>query len=380
MRRITAGLVATAALAAVAFQTVHAEDASSRVIVSTTLNDTLQLFDASTLAELQPPLPSRGGGPVRLWVQDIDQQTYLFAANHGVAIGSVGVFDLSGDLVTELPLSPFPARPGSVGITATEDSVFITNTYHALAGCDVPAGTVGIYDTRMLPTLGVLIEEQTFDVSGAQPWAVSVDPTSDRAFVSSNCSDTLDSVNTGGIIATRATGNGPDATVWDAAHGLNLTVNISGSSVSVHDAASPGALTTIPLPGARPIDATLAESPGGARWLITSNGGDDSISLVDRDLIAACVDEAAMSCDAEVARIQTAVPGGAPEGVAYDPVTNRAFVVNKTFPPSLSVIQLTEHPDGAVTGSDIAQIPLNALGTSVPIPGIIAFDVVIQTR
>src|SRR5205823_7154686 len=86
---VTAGLL-TAALSA---------QAGSRVIVSTTLDSTLAIFDADSLAELQSPLPSKGGGPVRLWVQNFDGKDYLFAANHGAVLGSVGVLDLSGEQV-----------------------------------------------------------------------------------------------------------------------------------------------------------------------------------------------------------------------------------------------------------------------------------------
>src|SRR2546428_11242385 len=110
---VIAGLLTTALSA----------QAGSRVIVSTTLDSTLEIFDADSLAEFQAPLPSRGGGPVRLWVETFDGKDYLFAANHGAALGSVGVFDLSGEEVAELPLSPFPARAGSVGIAAGELSV-----------------------------------------------------------------------------------------------------------------------------------------------------------------------------------------------------------------------------------------------------------------
>ena len=94
--------------------TALSAEGGSRVIVSTTLDSTLEIFDADSLAELQPPLPSKGGGPVRLWVQTFDGKEYLLAANHGALLGSVGVFDLSREQVMELPLSPFPARAGSV--------------------------------------------------------------------------------------------------------------------------------------------------------------------------------------------------------------------------------------------------------------------------
>src|SRR5207244_5462697 len=66
--------------------TALSAQAGARVIVSTTLNSTLEIFDADSLAELQPPVPSKGGGPVRLWVQRFDWKEYLFAANHGAAL------------------------------------------------------------------------------------------------------------------------------------------------------------------------------------------------------------------------------------------------------------------------------------------------------
>jgi DNA-binding beta-propeller fold protein YncE len=133
---------------------------------------------------------------------------------------------------------------------------------------------------------------------------------------------------------------------------------------------------------AGPIDPSLAESPGGRSWLITSNGSDESVSLIDRDRIAACVAAHQASCTtAEVLRVKTKVPGGAPESVGYDPVMNRIFVVNKNIlSPSLSVIQITENPDGSISGDDFQRIPLRASVQQAPVPALIAFDVVVQDR
>src|SRR5438552_3817260 len=406
MRMRNPGDVLSLAIAGVLTTALSAE-AGSRVIVSTTLDSTLEIFDADSLAEFQAPLPSRGGGPVRLWVETFDGKDYLFAANHGAALGSVGVFDLSGEGVADLPLSPFPARAGSVGIAAGELSVdgmpvpvvFVTNTQSGVAavagfGCSLPNGSVTAYDASSLSTVGLLQEIGTVDVSAPVPYAVSVDPAGARAFASTNCGDALDTLTVtpsgadgSGLgltrTATRSTGASPDGTIWDAARGLNYTANIGGDSLSVHDAQSPDALLTVDLPGAGPIDVTLGDSPGGHHWVITSNGSDDSVSLIDRDRIAECIYGVPPTCLApEVVRIPTAVAGGAPEGVAYDAATNRIFVVNK-FPlgsPSLSVIQITEPADGPPSGVDIGEIPLAALGAGTPFPAFIAFDVVVQAR
>jgi len=394
---VMAGLLTTALSA----------EGGSRVIVSTTLDSTLEIFDADSLAELQSPLPSKGGGPVRLWVQNFDGKDYLFAANHGAVLGSVGVFDLSGEQVMELPLSPFPARAGSVGIAAGELSVgaaqvptvFVTNTQSAVAavaglGCSLPNGSVTAYDASALSTVGLLQEIGTVDVSAPVPYAVSVDPAGARAFASTNCGDALDTLTVAGSgadgsslvltrTATRSTGASPDGTIYDGARGLNYTANIGGDSLSVHDAQSPDALLTVDLPGAGPIDVTLGDSPGGHHWVITANGSDDSASLIDRDRIAECIYGLPPTCLApEVVRTPTAVAGGAPEGVAYDAATNRIFVVNK-FPlgsPSLSVIQITEPADGPPSGVDIGELPLTAVGSGTPLPAFIAFDVVVQAR
>ena len=405
MRMRNPGDLLSLAIAGVLTTALSAE-AGSRVIVSTTLDSTLEIFDADSLAELQAPLPSRGGGPVRLWVETFDGQDYLFAANHGAALGSVGVFDLSGEQVVELTLSPFPARAGSVGVAAGELTVdgmpvpvvLVTNTQSAVAavagfGCSLPNGSVTAYDASSLSTVGLLQEIGTVDLSAPVPYAVSVDPAGARAFASTNCGDKLDTLTVTrsgadsslGLTRTaiRATGASPDGTIFDAARGLNYTANIGGDSLSVHDAQSPDALLTVDLPGAGPIDVTLGDSPGGHHWVITANGSDDSVSLIDRDRIAECIYGVPPTCLApEVVRIPTAVAGGAPEGVAYDAATNRLFVVNK-FPlgsPSLSVIQITEPADGPSSGVDIGEIPLTALGAGTPLPAFIAFDVVVQAR
>lgn len=401
MRRI-APLLASAFLIGPGTAPASHPITTSRVIVSTTLNDTLQIFDTASLGETQPPLPSKGGGPVRMWIQGIGARTYLFVANHSLGEGSVGVFNLSGETVTELPLSPFPARPGPVGITgavlgsgdAERPIVFVTNTWFALGGCGMPRGSVTAYDATALPTLGVMEEIGTVETSAPIPWGVGAASGNEAlAYVSTNCGDTVDTVEVLPVLCdyppcaelamrhreVRAAGDGPDGVIVDDERGLVFTANISGSSVSVHDLTSPGTATTVPLPGAGPIDIALADAADGSAWTITSNGRDDTVSLIDRDVVAACVAAAAPACpEAEVTRLPAAVKGGAPEGVAYDPVTGRIFVVNKTpnFSPSLSVIAV--EPGSPPTGTLVGTVPLRALGASVPVGAVTAFDVVVQ--
>src|SRR5437763_11972156 len=351
MRMRNPGDLLSLAIAGVLTTALSAE-AGSRVIVSTTLDSTLEIFDADSLAELQSPLPSKGGGPVRLWVQSFDWKEYLFAANHGAALGSVGVFDLSGEQVTELALSPFPARAGSVGIAAGELTVgatqvpvvLVTNTQSAVAavagfGCSLPNGSGAAYAASGLSTLGILQEIGTVDVSAPVPYAVSVDPAGAHAFASTNCGDALDTLTvtaSGGSslvlsrTATRSTGASPDGTIYDGARGLNYTANIGGDSLSVHDAQSPDALLTVDLPGAGPIDVTLGDSPGGHHWVITSNGSDDSVSLIDRDRIAECIYGLPPTCLAPAVRPRPAAGGGgAPAGGASVGATSRIFGGNK---------------------------------------------------
>lgn len=370
----------------------------SQVIVSSTLNGTLHIFDAATLAQTQPPLPAKGTSPVRLWVERFGDRTLLLSANHGVH-GSLGVYDLDGPVVTELPLSPFPSGgQGSVGVVAGRlgatgaPMIFLTDTVQALGGCGLPQGSVSAFDASLLETAGVATRYATVSSQGTIPYAASFDGARGHVVASNNCNDTLVQFAVGGTgaptdpyrltpAATAATGDGPDALLYDTDLDRQYVTNIGGSSVGVYDAGSlTAARTTVPLPGTGPIDATLATSRSGARWMITSNGRNDTVSIVDRDLIAGCVAAAATVCHAEVARIFAGVPGGAPEGVAYDPATNRIFVVNKTIgAPALSVIQLDE-TGPSVTGAHIATIPLRVLGTGTPVPDLIAFDVVVRAR
>lgn len=362
-----------------AVRPVRAAVADRRVIVSSTLNDELQVFGASSLVELQTPVLSKGAGPVRLWVQAVDGHPYLFVANHG-AEGSLGVFDLAGAQVSELALSPFPARAGSVGVAGFGHTMFVTNTWQALGGCGLPAGSVTAFDVSKLASLGLVTEVGTADVTGAIPYGVAVDANG-RAFVSSNCSASLDTIDVSenGVsrTATRATGAGPDGVIFDPLTNLVFVNNIAASSVSVFDASSAAALTTVPMPGAHPIDSNLADSASGAHWLATSNGGDDSVGLIDRGVVAGCVASHSATCPAAyVARIPTGIAGGAPEGIDYDPATGRIFTVNKTpyGAPSLSVIQVNEHD--LATSEVIAKLPLG-IG---PVPAITSFDVVVAGK
>lgn len=389
---LTVGLVAAGLAPGVA----RAEP-GARVIVSTTLNDTLQFFDAGSLAPTQPPVPSRGGGPVRMWVEG----DHLFVANHGAPLGSVGVFDLSDALpvVTELPLSPFPTGGmGSVGITASQTSdglvVWATNTTFALGGCSMPKGTLTAFDGSMLSDAGVLRNLGSAELTGSIPYGVAA--RGDVAVASLNCGSAVDYVTLGPVddcpvgacveeraprrTASNGVGAGPDAVLYDEERELVYTTNITGDSVTVLDATFPNAITTVPLPGTGPIDATLATSAGGRDWLLSSNGEDDTMSVIDRDLIVACIVDGVSRCDAEIARIPTGVPGGAPEGVAFDAATNRAFVVNKgILEPSLSVITIDESGD-ELTWSYEEPIALNVVDPTVPPPAFIAFDVVVQPR
>jgi DNA-binding beta-propeller fold protein YncE len=396
-------------MAAVALPVQAGEAAHSRVIVSATLNSTLQFFDAATLAQTQAPLVARGLGPVRLVVAADGLGPVLYSANHGAATGSVGMYDLSADVVSEEPLSPVPARAGSVGIDVADvtlddeqisTAVFVTNTTFALGGCDMPAGSVTAFERYLIATptltesgfLRAMREAGTVELTGSIPYGVAIAPGIARAFASTNCGDTLDTIaltSNGPFTTTdptfsvanegfRSTGLGPDAVLWDDARALVYVADIGGDSVTVFDAGPAAARTRVALPGSGPIDAALADTPAGRSWLITSNGQDDSISVIDRDALASCAAVAAISCDAEVARIPTGVAGGAPEGVAYDPATDRVFVVNK-YPlgtPSLTAIQLNADGSGAPAGT----IPLPGLGEGTPVPALIAFDVVVQTR
>ena len=383
-----------AALAALVVNPARAAEPGSRVIVSTTLDHTLQIFDAGSHAQLQPPLLSKGTSPVRLWVDEFGGKSMLFSANHGIE-GSVGVFDLDGPLVTEYPASPFPARLGSVGIVAGEvgaertPMVFVTNAWQALGGCGLPKGSVTGYNASLLATAGVMVETGTVETTGAIPYAVALDEQNGRAFTSSNCSDTIDLYNTnsgdlGGPkhAGTLTTGDGPDATLYDQDRDVLYTVNIEGSSMSVHDLSGPTAkTTTVPMPGARPIDATLATGPSGAEWVLTSNGGNDTVGIVDRDIIDSCLSANATTCShAVLAGVPTGVPGGAPEGVAYDAATSKIFVVNKgIMQPSLSVIELDDSGD-ELRWRNAGNIPLNIAGAGTPARSIIAFDVVVAPR
>jgi YVTN family beta-propeller protein len=369
---------------------------NSRVIVSSTLNHGLLVLDAQTLEFTQPLLPSRGTSPVRMDVHKFGTRNFLFTANHGIA-GSMGVFDLSGDLVLETPASPYPTGGfGSVGIDVSKHGVVaVTNTWFALGGCSMPNGSVTVFDTETTNGVMAALVRRPLDVQAAIPYAVAIDDDDDSLFVATNCGDAVEVFDPTWVQAgpTRArighertatvpVGDGPDATLYDQERDLVYVVNIGGDSLSVIDSDTRTVVTTVAMPNSGPIDAALATSASGADWVLTGNGQDDTFSILDRDVLAACGAAMQATCpEALVARIDAGVDGGAPEGITHDPVTNRVFVVNKSplMGPSLSAIQLTEGPEG-VTGSVVGVVPLPAADPALPVPAIIAFDAVVDVR
>lgn len=378
---------------------------ASRIIVSSTLNHGLLVLDAETLAFTQPLLPSRGTSPVRMDVATLFGHRYLFTANHGIA-GSLGIFDLSGDVILEAPQSPIPTGGfGSVGIDVgmlSEDmaGIAVTNTWFALGGCGMPNGSVSLFEVYVRQGQVIFFPVPYLnDLQGAIPYAVAIDDNRGAMYVSTNCGNEVEIFDLEADYPPAATpitcyscapgtstrvpiGNGPDATLFDPGRDRSYTVNIGGDSLSVIDGASRKVVTTVPLPNAGPIDATLATSAGGQDWILTSNGQDDTFSIVSRDIIEDCVAANAASCpEAEVARIDAGVDGGAPEGVTYDARSGRAFIVNKSplGSPSLSAVQVDE--SGLVpTGTFVRAVPLPAVDPALPVPSIIAFDVVVDDR
>lgn len=370
----------------------HAAE-SSRVIVSSTLNHGLLVIDAETLELTQPLLPSRGTSPVRMAVERFGSRNFLFTANHGIA-GSLGIFDLSGDVVLETPASPYPTGgAGAVGIDVSRHGVVaVTNTWFALGGCSMPPGSVSVFDTETTNGVMAALLRAPQILESSIPYAVAIDDDDDSLFVSTNCGDDVEVFDPVWVDAgpTRArighertttvpVGGGPDATLYDAERDLVYVNNIGGDSLSVIDSDTRTVLTTVPLPNGGPIDAALATLPSGRDVVLTGNGQNDTFSVIDQDALVACGAASQASCpEAVVSTIDAGVDGGAPEGITYDPVSNRVFVVNKTIAaPSLSAIQLND--DGS-EGSFIRAVPLPAVDPTLPVPSIIAFDAVVDVR
>jgi DNA-binding beta-propeller fold protein YncE len=283
----------------------------------------------------------------------------------------------------------------AVNVTGVGPMAFVTNAWQALGGCGMPNGSVTAYKFVGTGPATTAVEAGTVELTKQIPYAVAADPAG-RAYATTNCGPTVETINvvpgdlpsiTHG--ATRTTDAGPDGALFDAARNRLYVTNINASTLTVFDPSSPQRLTTVPLPtvggkAAKAIDIAFADTRGGRALIATSNGGNDTAGLVDRDIIEACIAALAPSCpQASVFSTFAGVVGGAPEGIAFDPISSRLFVVNKTIgAPALSAIDVIENPDGSLSaGPTPAVIPLGLLGTTASeIPSLIAFDVVVQTR
>jgi DNA-binding beta-propeller fold protein YncE len=188
---------------------------------------------------------------------------------------------------------------------------------------------------------------------------------------------------TGKVLATVATGKGPDAAIYDAKSGLAFVIAHRGGAVTFVDVAKQAAVGTVTLGGTA---AEFAAVDAAGRLWVNDEEANEIVAvdtktkaILGRHKLAGCdgptgllyapaADRLIASCDkvavvidpASGAIVDRLVVGAGPDAVIYDPVRKLAFVpagqsgdltVIDASGPKLKVLQTLKTQVGARTGA-----------------------------
>ena len=197
---------------------------------------------------------------------------------------------------------------------------------------------------------GFQAAEQTVDV-GAWPWDVVLDPDGSRAFVANRVGDNLHVVAmpSGTVVDSIPVGTSPVSLHWSGTDEFLYVTNVTSSTISVVDVASPG------TPSVR---ETIALSSVG--WLTGTSDGTLLVATMPSD------DDVALIDTRDHSVLQIIPVGDAPQMVALGPDDRTAYVANFSS-ETITVIDLT-------TASVAAEISLEedaqgAIGVAVSSDG-----------
>jgi YVTN family beta-propeller protein len=225
----------------------------------------------------------------------------------------------------------------------------------------------GVIYNPIIETLGGL---------GSQPWAVDINPRTNRAYVANRGSANVAVVDVPGnkVIRFQDVGVQPEHVTVDSRNGLVYVSNVSDGTVSVLDAANDGALlNTIPVglvPAFVALDTSsnvaylagrcsnppvcdrggpyLLKIDGAARSFVPqdtvrlpANGSGVAFDEVNRLVYVAMANDTVAMVDPATNTVTGLIEvGAAPQGMAINPLTRKLYVTNMNG-SSVSVIDLT---------------------------------------
>jgi YVTN family beta-propeller protein len=297
----------------------------------------------TTADSSQPPILldvlDTGEGPLGAAANPVDNRVYT--ANYHE--GTVSVYDgVAHEFIGTIPVGN---GPQSVAVNPVTNRVYVGNGIQPTSLTVIDGESLSVVDTFPL------------GLAGLAGLGVATDSTTDRVYVTSMLEDLVAVLDgtTGDILDTIDVGVFPTDVVVDGAAGRAYTSNGGGDSVSVIDTSDNSVITEIPLnSGFYPM--TLVVNPVTHR-IYTANANPTipdpgSVSVIDTDALAA-VDEMPMDSNAP--------SGGYAQGLDIDVGANRLYVIDGDGvgqPGYLAVI------DGA-TNEVVTSIELDSMPAGV---------------
>lgn len=335
-----------------------------QVYVANTSDGTVSVLDGANPAGTPVRTVRVGADPVALAVNPVTQR--IFVANQGD--GTLAVLD--GNNPTGLPVRvPVGTHPAALAVNPVTDQIYVlydqaNSVASAVAvfdGADLSAAATPVLVGRNPAGLAVdALTNQVYvanygDASvtvidgdhpgststvglGGHPYAVAVNPVTDRVCVSLDAAiAVLDGADP--VLTAAAIGGTPAGVALDPVTGLVYVSNGGGASVSV--------LARVSQP-----DFKVGNAPHGvavnplSHQLFVANSRDNTVSVIDL---------------AQPASATATVPvGRQPLDLAVNPVTNQVYVAQGGG--NVSVLD-GDHPDAAprtvATASPVRQIAVN---------------------
>ena len=326
---------------AVSVNQVLANIAVTPDTISAGLGDTVT-FSATATDQGGAPMPGAVG-----WRQDPPAGQYLTIIDYPSANSIRVRID-----------SAYPSYPRDLAVITA---------YTQNAAGDTILGAGVIYNP-IIQTLGGL-------GLGSQPWAVDIDPRTNKAYVANRGNAQVAVVDVPGnrVIRFQDVGVQPENVTVDSRNGLVYVSNVSDGTVSILDATNDGALLTTFSVGLLPsfvaVDTSsnvaylagrcsnppvcdrggpyLLKIDGAARAFVPqdtvrlpANGSGVAFDEVNRLVYVAMANDTVAMVDPATNAVTGLIEvGGAPQGMAINPLTHKLYVTNMNG-GSVSVIDL----------------------------------------
>ena len=279
-------VVATVPLGSPAGDGLAIDRANNSLFVSKPAANVVSVIDlTSNTVKATIPIP---GSPGRMAVDPVAHRVYVVTSS-----STLTVFDTTTNTVVD-----------TIGGLSNPIGVAVDPGTHTVYVANYVSQTVSVIDTTASPATVA-----NTDIVGSRPWAIAVDPISHPAYVATLFGGTVAVISGTTIVKTLGGFIGPIQVTVDPSTQHAYVINNNSDNVSVIDTTTDTGAASFTA-GSGPSD--IAVDPRTHTAFVT-NRNDDTVSVIDQDSNTV---------------VDTVPVGETPVTVEVDPATHRVYVTN----------------------------------------------------